>query len=303
MRTGTKLESPMIDLAVNNPDLCVALLKHIFPEHPSENNPLDCLEQFYWPYGEDGQADTDWKFKRFVQLCAQYYTEEDCGSHFRLELSACEEMLDRVIKEMVRTEIQRVFRTMLWKAEVGDVEMLARSLMSTDELAKLASADVIVSKNRFPQRGNLGRYVVTLRIRENVRPVLRFTNKSSMIYYLMLLIDRKQRTGKLTALSLKNNKDAFVKLYECVYNDISLAKIIQRVSDLILRKSDDRIRVGRLNEIIFDIRKHLEEVFRNTGESFYPYAMTADTHLTVSPTRIYFEGDAQKLLDVFHFNP
>ena len=50
-------------------------MKHIFPEHPSENNPLDCLDQFYWPYGEDGQADTDRKFKRFVQLCAQYYTD------------------------------------------------------------------------------------------------------------------------------------------------------------------------------------------------------------------------------------
>ena len=296
-----KIESPVMNLAVNNPELCVAFLKHIFPERPYNDNPLDFLEGQSWPYGTDGKADPERKFRRFVQLCAQYYTGEDYGPHFRMELQLAEQMLKHVLKGFVHIEIQNTFMSMLWHAHVRDVELVAQSLMKTDELAKIASVDVIVHKNDEAPRGNLGRYVISLRNEKRSFGRLKFTNKNSMIYYLMFLIDRKQKEGKLTPLSLSSNKEAFIQLYKKVYDGILYEKIKERVAKLILRKSGEIFHAGRLNETIFDIRKHLEEAFLFFNESFCPYAMTADNHLTISADRIQFVGEAEKLVEEFNF--
>ena len=118
-----------------------------------------------------------------------------------------------------------------------------------------------------------------------------------MVYYLMFLIDRKNRVGRLMPVSLVRNKEVFLTLYNMVYS-VSKENILKKFEELAHRLEGNRLRAGRLNETICDIRKHLEAAFKPYGESYFPYAMTADSHLAISPDRICFEGEARDLLEL-----
>ena len=61
------------------------------------------------------------------------------------------------------------------------------------------------------------------------------------------------------------------------------------------------IRAGRVNEVIYDIKKQVAQAFTAYDESCRPYVMTARSHLTVNPDRIHFEDEAEELLVMYSF--
>ena len=146
-------------------------------------------------------------------------------------------------------------------------------------------------------RGNTGRYLIYLRHEDGTEQCLKFTNKSATVYYLMYLIDRHQKEGFLTPLSLEDNKSAFTELY-CLTYDITRAKALERCENLIQRMVDNKYRVGRVNEVIYDIRHHLASAFCEYNDNYRPYAMTARTHLAVPACKIHFQGEAETLLQM-----
>jgi len=54
----------------------------------------------------------------------------------------------------------------------------------------------------------------------------------------------------------------------------------------------------RARECIYDIRKCLQKNFAAYKESYFPYAMTATSHLTIDSSKIVFADDAKELLDI-----
>ena len=144
-------------------------------------------------------------------------------------------------------------------------------------------------------RGNTGRFIIYTHQPDGSETQLRFTNKSAVVYYLMYLIDRHQKAGWLAPLSLKKNRELFVELYCCAY-DIPRVKAQERCEQLLHRTDGNKIRAGRENDVIYDIRRHLEAAFKAQPYSYRPYAMTAHDHLSVSPHLIHFVGDAEMLL-------
>lgn len=147
--------------------------------------------------------------------------------------------------------------------------------------------------------GNTGRYLIYTRQPDGKETRLKFTNKSASVYYLMHLIDRCHKDGDISPLSLRKNRSLFVELY-CMVYDISHSKADEKCERLLFRQDGTRIRAGRENEVIYDIRSHLKSVFHGQTDSFVPYAMTARSHLAVPSERIHFMGDAEMLLE-YHF--
>ena len=143
--------------------------------------------------------------------------------------------------------------------------------------------------------GNTGYYLIYLCQPDGTEARLKFTNKSATVYYLMYLIDRYKKDGCLVPLSLQKNRGRFVELFCRVY-DISREKAMKTCDSMIRRYVDDKIRAGRENDVIYDIRRHLEAAFNLCGEGYQPYVMSARNHLSVSPHKIRFVGDAEKLL-------
>ena len=152
--------------------------------------------------------------------------------------------------------------------------------------------DVIVRANMdiATIRGNVGQYVIRLRKDGSVEEQqLHFTHRSSCIYYLLFLIHRRRNNGFLHPLQLRKNRDAFIDLYQIVYGGTTNEAAL-RYDKLLRRQDGSRIRVGRESEIIYDIRRHLQAAFAAYNESFLPYAMTANSHLSIAPGKIYLEG-------------
>ena len=177
------------------------------------------------------------------------------------------------------------------------VRDFVRSFMMPAELAQQASVTIIVRQLAVGEkpRGNIGRYVVCTQ-KEGFEPmVLRFANKASTIFYMMCLIERCQNEHP-TAFDLQRNQGVFVDIYRMVYDNLREADVAKLCERLCYREVDGRIRCGRLKATICDIRTQLSQHFDIYGESYKPYATTADTHICVPQSKIVFEGEAAKLL-------
>ena len=152
--------------------------------------------------------------------------------------------------------------------------------------------EVVIRKNRdiLPIRGNTGRFLIFLR-KENTfdEQLLHFTNRSSFVYYLLYLIHRHRHEGYLPPLDLRQYRDSFLRLYHLVYGGTE-EDGLQRYQKLLRRHDGTRLRAGRESEVIYDIRRHLSEAFSRYDESFIPYAMSAETHLAISPSKILLQG-------------
>ncbi|MBQ7494589.1 MAG: hypothetical protein IJT75_02305 [Bacteroidaceae bacterium] len=98
-------------------------------------------------------------------------------------------------------------------------------------------------------------------------------------------------------LKLRKNRVPFMELYQKVY-DIDSQKLSKRYQQLLYREDHGHLRVGREAECIYDIRQHLQEAFAGYNESFFPYAMTAYSHLAIGADHIHFEGEARRLLEL-----
>ena len=201
---------------------------------------------------------------------------------------------------MYQCEAARAILFLLKRADEETVREFALSYLGQEHAAQIATVDIIVRENE-PQniRGNLGHYVIyTRKGADGEEQLLKFTNQSSTVYYLMFLIHRCQPNRLMPYAELRSNFNQFLELYKQVYDE-HLQDFYQRASNLLYRKDESgKMRAGRLHEIIYDIRKHLEERFADYGESFQPYAMTAKQHLTIGAEHIHFEGEAQRLLSL-----
>lgn len=179
-----------------------------------------------------------------------------------------------------------------------------KAFLSPENLAGYAHVDIIVRRIEHDgmMSGNRGRYLIYTSKDGSEEQLLKFTHQASCVYYLMFLIDRKQKEGILGPIDIVDNSMAFYALYRQVY-DISDDDLFRRIENLKQRRDEHGYyRVGRLKETIYDIRKRVQERFVDYDESFLPYVMTANTHLAVSPDRIQFVGEAGHLLEENRFN-
>ncbi len=178
------------------------------------------------------------------------------------------------------------------------VSDFVRIFMAPDVLAEQASVNLIVrklAKGEKP-RGNIGHYVVCTPKEGSEPMMLRFGNKTSMIYYLMLLIERCQDNHP-AVIDLGKNQKTFVDIYRMVYDNLQEAEVVALCERLRFREVDGHLRCGRLGATITDIRKQLSKRFDMYGESYMPYTAGVGKRISVPSSKIVFEGEATKLLE------
>ena len=229
------------------------------------------------------------------QLIEAFVSLVEGEQHSRTKLQA-ETMIAMLVASYDKDAAQAI-SFLLHHVPTTVVRQFAYNFLYSPEGNQEISSDIIVRPipDESKMKGNIGRYLIYLRHKDGTERRLEFTNKSAIVYYRMHLIDRHNREGLLAPMSLRKNCDAFVKLYLLTY-DIPPAEARRRCDRLIMRRDGNNIRAGRQNEVINDIRRHIETAFREQDENFRPYAMTARAHLTVPPYRIHFEGEAETLL-------
>ena len=200
--------------------------------------------------------------------------------------------------DMNASSMARALKFLLDNVDEGVRQRFAYTYLSPQSLACHATATIVVKPATQRERltPNMGRFLIYVRDVHGNETLLRFASQVSAVVYLMFLIDRRHKTGDLPPVDLRKNEHVFCALYHAVYEDISHDTVVQRYRNLLYRKVDGHIRTGRKGEAISDIRRQLERAFAPLGESFVPYAMTARSHLSVSPDRINFEAEASRLL-------
>ena len=214
---------------------------------------------------------------------------EDCEKN-----DICEALLN----QLYGYHTAKAMKFLLEHVDEATMKAFFNVYVKPEKLSIDARAKIIVrrTEKKIRQTGNTGHFQIYVIMGDGQQQLLRFTNQASTVYYLMYLIDRHQKQGVLPPLNLGSNRQTFVALYHMVYDNITHDKIVSRYERLLRRSEGNIIRVGRQNEIIHDIRKHLNTIFDDYGESFLPYAMTAHSHLSVPADHIVFEGDALELL-------
>ena len=204
--------------------------------------------------------------------------------------------LDEIIRRLQYSRAADAIIFLLERASPEVQKSFLNNFLSPDELARRAHVTMVVRHNPRPPRGNIGHYLIFASKEGGEERLLHFTNQASSVYYLMYLIDRYQRQGVLQPLDLGTNREQFFKLYYSVY-DISPSALEQRIQNLLYREENGKIRVGRLRELIYDIRLHLEDLFVDYDEAVAPYVMTAYRHLEIGAEHIFFEDE-----DLLRFN-
>lgn len=210
--------------------------------------------------------------------------------------------IETLLGEQFGYQVVPAMKFLLDNAEPSVLARFVGDYLTPRSLTSRSKARVVVRQtpDKVKRTGNMGSYALFIRHHDGEEQLVRFTNQASTIYYLMYLIDRRQNTGELDALSLHRNETPFKQLYRMVYDRVNDDVLDCRYQSLLRRKVDNHYRVGRQNAIILDIRKHLGQLFAACGENYQPFAMTAHTHLSITPDHIVFDGDADRLLDL-HF--
>lgn len=235
------------------------------------------------------------ELEQFVKDCCTIRTKADSGA----ESARIDEMLHRLYDG----NTVKAFHYLLTRAEEKHVREFVNSFLAPERLAQLASINLLVRPiaDASKVRGNRGHYLIYIAKEGYTETVLKFVNQASCVYYLMYLIDRCHHDGNaLPHIKLRQNTEPFAELYHKVY-DTTPDALQARIQSLLYREDAAGLtRVGRERECISDIRKQLRTVFYYYDESYFPYAMTAGCHLTISPDRIIFEDEAESLLN-FNF--
>lgn len=221
-------------------------------------------------------------------------------------LAKSEELINH-IRDLYGQEAARAILFLLHHVEARTKDDFLCHFVYKAKLVHEPTIDIIIKPLDWwlTMRGNLGRYMVFVRKDANNERLLRFTNQTSLVYYLMYLIDRcncqpSSSCGSVVPpLKLRMNRIPFMELYKKVYA-IDNLKLEKRYQRLLYREDLGHLRAGRETECIYDIRMHLKEVFSGYNESYFPYAMTAHSHLAIGASHICFEGEAQTLLEL-HF--
>ncbi|MBQ4392178.1 MAG: hypothetical protein II826_03585 [Prevotella sp.] len=229
----------------------------------------------------------------FISLFAQSHEE----SHGNVTAKAIETLLG----EQFGYQVVPALKFLLDNTTPAALVRFVYDFMSPRSVVAHSTASIVVRPIPWQMKrtGNIGRYVMYLHRQDGTEDLIRFTHQASTIFFLMHLIDRHQRSGELDALSLHRNEKPFKRLYRMVYDTVNDDIVASRYRSLLRRVVDHRLRAGRKSAIILDIRNHLGQLFSACGESYQPFAMTAHSHLSITPDHIVFEGEAECLLELY----
>lgn len=327
LREYTFFRSAIMNLAVNSPDEFYRLLTDI-RQSPAYNisydrveHPFERLYDRHVSFGVNGEVESlvpvsdEKALERFAQRSAADYAKAVQGKQeeirrfsrrggmpsggadrkFVIKRECPSHIIDQDLEDVIfRLHRSRAAEAVIFLLEhaIPDVrKAFIDNFLSPEELAQRAEVDIVVRpiKDNNLIRGNLGRYAIFAR-KNSEEIMLRFTHQASCVYYLMFLVSRRQGYGVLEPLSLGANREEFMNLYHEVY-DIPQSTLEDRFKKLLYREENGRERIGRVRELIYDIRKHVEAVLDLFDESAAPYVMTAFRHLTIGRGHIVFEGD------------
>lgn len=236
-------------------------------------------------------------YSTYTQRDAHWFVER-CQDLRNGTRRAVDSELEKSVAQLYASGAADAIKYLLERADPETLRLFTGRYLDAEYLARQATVRVVVREadDSVTITGNTGRFLIFLQAGRWNELRLSFTNQASMVYYLMYLIHHYWHPECKAPVSLSANRWEFKRLYHCVYQ-ISDEKLEEKVYHLLYREVDGNLRVGRENELRRDIRRHLEDAFSQIGESHQPYAMTAQTHLTVPPELLIFEGGAHKLLD------
>lgn len=208
--------------------------------------------------------------------------------------------LTTILNELYGVNLARGIKFLLNNVDKKVQRRFSFTYLAPETLAFHVTSHIEVRRTTKEERltPNIGQFIIFVCTADGKKWQLRFANQVSTVYYLMYLINRKQKEGVLPAIDLARNKSPFATLYHAVYDKISHDDAQCRHHHLLYRVVNGRIRAGRKAEIENDIRRHLAQAFAFTGDSPIPYGMSSHRNLAISPDLIVFQGEAHRLLNI-----
>lgn len=305
--------SVIINMGTNSPEALSKMLL-MLPDSPYykpvKNKPYKPLYDKHILYGIFGgnawstPVSDEEAIERLAERCAREYSTGGASPHIcHAAPPPIDSALFNSLRNLYQNHAAQAIAFLLSRATNEVLREFCNAFLDPEELATRAQVDIIVRRIESDgmMTGNLGRYLIYTKKGDDEERLLKFKHQPSCAYLLMYLIDRKQKKGTLTPIAVHENAKEFAHLYHQVY-DISDEALSHRLENLEYRKDrQGYFRAGRLKEVIYDIRLRLQERFALYDESFFPYAMTANSHLAVSPKMIHFVGEAEELAEQFRF--
>lgn len=294
----------LINLAYNNPELLEnAILSELEPyARTSEQNRNLCESRAYvaadaepschsYRGTRSTKADqTTLKematlMKRFLHNVRKYKEENDPVAKKEIDIilnnsvGVSDKLWETVFSSMLSAKSQKEF----FNVCIDRYTLGKRSTMKI----KVKQED----DNRIKQ--NHGKYYVALEQgngREDI--VLDFKNQPTAVIYIMYLIDRKNKDGKVERLNLDRNLAEFTRLYHMIYGKhIDPDKIQSHINNLIAQeiKSESgeyiQMKTGRLKQCYEDISDVLDSKMGMIVNPL-PFKVNARTHLTIPAANI-----------------
>lgn len=241
------------------------------------------------------------RYAGFSRTHLSAYEEEELITMFLARCGEGQDVVD-VLRRLFDNHAAEAIQFLLERADKDTISRFSSTFLDPMDLAHKATVKIVVrrSKKLLRLTKNSGRYQIFTQKDGGKEVPLKFTHQASLVYYLMYLINRNQNPEPpiLPVLKLNGNIETFEKLYHLVY-DIQQEELSKKIQTLLYREDAyGRMRVGRERECIYDIRKCLQKNFAAYEESYFPYAMTSTSHLTIGSEKIVFADDARELLDV-----
>ena len=203
-----------------------------------------------------------------------------------------------ILNELYGVSLARGIKFLLDNVEEKVKRRFVFTYMAPETLACHVTSFIEVEATSKEERltPNIGRFAISVCTVDGEKKRLRFANQVSTVYFLMYLINRKQKSGTLPVIDLARNKSTFVSLYHAVYDKITHTNAQLRHQQLLYSVVDGKIRAGRKAAIENDIRTQLKQAFASTNDSPIPYGMSSHRNLTISPDKIIFKDEARRLL-------
>ena len=210
-----------------------------------------------------------------------------------------EHLVETFLRDLYQSDLASHIMFLLMHVDKPCLRQFAQTKLGVSNAAWFCTVDIVVRKTDDKLvHGNTGHYTIFTRSKDGSEQPLHFTHQPSTVYYLMFLICRCQTHRLLPHFEFRHNMYAFFKIYRLVYDE-SDAAIHEKFKKLLYREDQfGQLRAGRLHEIVYDIRQQLEQRFNEYGENYQPYAIGAREELTVGAEHIYFEGEAQQMLEI-----
>ncbi len=217
---------------------------------------------------------------------------------FSMSPDTMDKQVISILNELYGISLARAIKFLFDNVEETVKRRFANTYMKAETLAEHVTSFIEIEATSPADRltPNIGRYAISVCSHDGRKLQLHFSNQVSTIYYLMYLIDRKQKSGTLPVIDLARNKSTFVSLYHAVYDKISHTAAQLKHQQLLYRVANGKIRAGYKSKIECDIRHQLTLALSELGDSHVPYGMSCHRHLTISPEMIVFVGEAKRLL-------